>query len=247
MQLLQVVRGGQFPEIRTRSTVKALGRLAARGLMKPKTAAKLAEAYYFLRRVEHRIQFLDDQQTHCLPGNDEDLKWIARSLGLVCKPEACELFDRLLEAREIVATEFDALLHDGRPPGGGKNECKGCNGPALPVDSEEFLEKLQPELATAVRRWAQQPRVQALREESRLRLAKLVGRASKAVHEDVAGLDAALRFVDCGRAAAAARKLPGHAGRTPGRAGAPAAPAGPGALADALPDAAPRRDRRTGR
>ena len=196
VQLLQVVRGGQFPEIRTRSTVKALGRLAARGLMKPATAAKLAEGYYFLRRVEHRIQFLDDQQTHCLPGNDEDLGWIARSLGMVCKNEACELFDRLCEVREVVATEFDALLHDGQAPKAGKGECKGCVGPVLPIDSEEFLDRLQPELATAVRRWAQQPRVQALREESRLRLAKLVGRAAKAVREDAASLEAALRFVD---------------------------------------------------
>ena len=70
VQLLQVVRGGQFPEIRTRSTVKALGRLAERGLMKQEMAAKLVDCYIFLRRVEHRIQFLDDQQTNCLPGQD---------------------------------------------------------------------------------------------------------------------------------------------------------------------------------
>ncbi|MDH4289473.1 MAG: glutamine-synthetase adenylyltransferase, partial [Aquincola sp.] len=49
VQLLLVVRGGQFPEIRTRSTLKALERLAARGLMKPATAARLAAAYEFLR------------------------------------------------------------------------------------------------------------------------------------------------------------------------------------------------------
>jgi glutamate-ammonia-ligase adenylyltransferase len=199
VQLLQVVRGGQFPEIRTRSTVKALSRLAARGLMKPATATKLAEAYDFLRRVEHRIQFLDDQQTHCLPSgdnSDDDLKWIARSMGMVCSAEACQLLDRLCEVRELVATEFDALLHDGQAPKPGA--CKGgqCGGPALPVDADEFLEKLPPELATAVRRWAQQPRVQNLREESRLRLAKLVGRAAMGVKEGACSLDAALRFVD---------------------------------------------------
>jgi [glutamine synthetase] adenylyltransferase / [glutamine synthetase]-adenylyl-L-tyrosine phosphorylase len=199
VQLLQVVRGGQFPEIRTRSTVKALSRVAARGLMKPATAEKLIEAYIFLRRVEHRIQFLDDQQTHCLPSgdnSDEDLGWIARSLGLVCRSNTCELMDKLCEVREIVATEFDALLHDGRSPSPAGNGCKACGGPALPIDSEEFLDKLPPELATAVRRWAQQPRVQALREESRLRLAKLVGRAALAVNEGQCSLEAALRFVD---------------------------------------------------
>ncbi|MDT8999512.1 bifunctional [glutamate--ammonia ligase]-adenylyl-L-tyrosine phosphorylase/[glutamate--ammonia-ligase] adenylyltransferase [Paucibacter sp. APW11] len=196
VQLLQVVRGGQFPEIRTRSTVKALGRLAARGLMKPATADKLVEAYDFLRRVEHRIQFLDDQQTHCLPAADEDLAWIARSMGLICSQETCQLLDKLCEVRELVATEFDALLHDGQAPKPGG--CKGgqCGGPALPIDADEFLEKLPEQLAEAVRRWAQQPRVQNLREESRLRLAKLVGRAAIGVREGECSMDAALRFVD---------------------------------------------------
>jgi len=197
VQLMQVVRGGQFPEIRTRSTCKALQVLATSGLMKAETAAQLASGYEFLRQVEHRIQYLDDQQTHCLPPGDEDLRWIAQSLGMACRDDACELLDRLLQVRELVATEFDALLHDGRAPAAaGSGSCKGCNGPALPVDNEEFLQRLQPQLAERVRRWAQTPRVQGLREESRLRLAKLVGRAGKAVAEDAVTLDAALRFVD---------------------------------------------------
>ena len=104
VQLLLVVRGGQFPEIRTRSTLKALSKLAAGGLMKPDSARRLAEAYTFLRRVEHRIQYLDDQQTHLLPTDDGDLAWIARSLGLACSADACELLDRLGEIREFVAT-----------------------------------------------------------------------------------------------------------------------------------------------
>ncbi|WP_183484055.1 bifunctional [glutamate--ammonia ligase]-adenylyl-L-tyrosine phosphorylase/[glutamate--ammonia-ligase] adenylyltransferase [Mitsuaria sp. BK037] len=196
VQLLQVVRGGQFPEIRTRSTLKALTRLAARGLMKPETATALAKGYDFLRRVEHRIQYLDDQQTHCLPASDEDIGWIARSLCLSCNSHACPLLDRLMEVRELVATEFDALLHDGVAPG--KGSCKNgmCGGPPLPIDSEEFLDKLQPELAANVRRWAQQARVQNLREDSRLRLAKLVGRAALAVRQGECTLDAAQRFVD---------------------------------------------------
>jgi glutamate-ammonia-ligase adenylyltransferase len=194
VQLLQVVRGGQFPEIRTRSTVKALAQLAAGGLMKAETAQKLSEAYVFLRRVEHRIQFLDDQQTHCLPQGDADLAWIAASLGLKCTRDSCELFCQLGEVRELVATEFDALLHEGgKPPGG----CKGqCGGPKAAVDGEDFLSGLPPPLATAVRALADTPRVQGLREESRQRLAKLFHRAAQAVAADECSLDAALRFVD---------------------------------------------------
>jgi glutamate-ammonia-ligase adenylyltransferase len=81
VQLLQVVRGGQFPELRTRPTLEALQRLARAGLMPQETADALAEAYEFLRRVEHRIQYLDDQQTHVLPVADDDLRWIAQTMG----------------------------------------------------------------------------------------------------------------------------------------------------------------------
>jgi len=197
VQLLQVVRGGQFPEIRTRSTVKALHRLAARGLMKVSAAEKLAEAYVFLRRVEHRIQFLDDQQTHLLPTADGDLNWIAASLGLTCRADACQLLDRLCEIREVVAMEFDALLHDGNaPPASKAGGCKGCGSSPPTLDSEDLLERLPLDLATPVRRLALTPKVQGLREESKLRLGKLVARAAQAVEQGQCSMVAAVRFVD---------------------------------------------------
>ena len=151
VQLLLVVRGGQFPEIRTRSTLNALQRLAAGGLMKPETAQRLAEAYTLLRRVEHRIQYLDDQQTHLLPSADGDLGVDRRSLGLACRADACELLDALGETREFVATEFDALLHDGQAPmpANGRKGCCTCGPGPLPVDSEAFIEQLPPDLADA--------------------------------------------------------------------------------------------------
>ena len=49
--------------------------------MSQTTADALAQAYDFLRRVEHRIQYLDDQQTHVLPTADGDLGWIAASMA----------------------------------------------------------------------------------------------------------------------------------------------------------------------
>ncbi|MBQ0959112.1 bifunctional [glutamate--ammonia ligase]-adenylyl-L-tyrosine phosphorylase/[glutamate--ammonia-ligase] adenylyltransferase [Ideonella sp. 4Y11] len=198
VQLLQVARGGQFPEIRTRSTRSALARLAAGGLMKADTAAALAEAYVFLRRVEHRIQYLDDQQTHLLPTTDADLGWIAAGMQLQCNADACELLDRLGQVRELVATEFDALLHDGRSPdaprpGGGG--CRSCGAP-LPIDSEALLDKLPSELAERVQGFARGPKVQAMRDEGRLRLGVLVRRAAQYVADQGCSLDAALRFVD---------------------------------------------------
>ena len=200
VQLLLVVRGGQFPEIRTRSTLKALDKLTERGLMKPASAERLAEAYIFLRRIEHRIQFLDDQQTHLLPTADADLAWIARSMGLTeCHPDACELLDTLCETREFVAMEFDALLHDGRTPasnGGPGNGCRSCGTTPLAIDSEEFCEQLPPALAERVRPWADHPRVRLLSDDGRQRLVRLVMRASQGVQAGTCSLEAATRFID---------------------------------------------------
>lgn len=198
VQLLLVVRGGQFPEMRTRSTLKALSRLAAAGLMKPESANRLADAYVFLRRVEHRIQYLDDQQTHLLPTGDGDLNWIARSLGMACNADACELLDKLGEVREFVALEFDALLHDGRDTAAAKGNggCKSCGNPPPPLDSEAFAEKLPAELAERVRRLCALPKIQALRDESKARLARLIGRAAMAARDGVCTMEAAQRFVD---------------------------------------------------
>ncbi|SHM07290.1 bifunctional [glutamate--ammonia ligase]-adenylyl-L-tyrosine phosphorylase/[glutamate--ammonia-ligase] adenylyltransferase [Rhizobacter sp. OV335] len=201
VQLLLVVRGGQFPEIRTRSTLKALSKLTAGGLMKPASAERLAEAYTFLRRIEHRIQFLDDQQTHLLPTADDDLNWIARSMGLHCGKVSCELLELLGAAREMVALEFDALLHEGQapaacPPGKKPGSCKTCGPPPSPVDSEEFIEKLPPEIASRVRSWCGQPKIRALRDDSKVRLARLITRTVEAVGDRRCTMDAAARFVD---------------------------------------------------
>ncbi|MDB5753044.1 MAG: glutamate-ammonia-ligase adenylyltransferase (Glutamine-synthetase adenylyltransferase)-like protein, partial [Ramlibacter sp.] len=136
VQLLQVVRGGQFPELRTRPTLQALERLARAGLMPQATADALARAYEFLRKVEHRIQYLDDQQTHVLMGCDDDLGWIARTMGYA---DCCPFLHELDSHREFVAQEFDTLLGNGQAP------CQTCGGPKArpaPADLDSVLERL---------------------------------------------------------------------------------------------------------
>ncbi len=197
VQLLQVVRGGQFPELRTRPTLDALQRLARAGLMPQATADALAEAYTFLRRVEHRIQYLDDQQTHVLPTVDADLAWIAHTLGY---PDCCAFLSELDAHRERVAQEFDTLLG-----GAGKKECRGCNGkagkpgsndlanaPDLATLAEEFGEPLREHLL----RWTENPRLLALRDTSRARLVRLVQRTAAWVRDGSASMEGALRWMD---------------------------------------------------
>ena len=199
VQLLLVVRGGQFPEIRTRSTLKSLQKLVGHGLMRPATAQRLAQAYEFLRRLEHRIQYLDDQQTHQLPSADADLAWIGASMGLPCRADACALIEELGLTREFVASEFDALLHEGRPSEqtrSGQKGCPTCGKPTLPVESDAFLDRLPEGLQHKLRDWVRQPKVLNLKEESRLRLARLMQTAADGISAQSCTEEAALRFVD---------------------------------------------------
>ncbi|GAC1534142.1 MAG: bifunctional [glutamate--ammonia ligase]-adenylyl-L-tyrosine phosphorylase/[glutamate--ammonia-ligase] adenylyltransferase [Ramlibacter sp.] len=196
VQLLQVVRGGQFPELRTRPTLDALQRLAAAGLMPRASADALAAAYVFLRRVEHRVQYLDDQQTHVLPtGCDEqgdgDLGWISSTMGYA---DCCSFLHELDRHREFVAQEFDTLL------GAGAGECRGCVGPkgarsAVP-DLDTLCESLPPLLRERIGRWCGHPRVQALREDARQRLARVIARTGQWVQEGRTTEEAALRMAD---------------------------------------------------
>ncbi|KAB2899130.1 MAG: bifunctional [glutamate--ammonia ligase]-adenylyl-L-tyrosine phosphorylase/[glutamate--ammonia-ligase] adenylyltransferase, partial [Burkholderiaceae bacterium] len=193
VQLLQVVRGGQFPELRCRPTLEALQRLARAGLMPQETADALASAYTFLRRVEHRIQYLDDQQTHVLPTRDDDLAWIAQTLGLGC----CAFLHQLDAHRELVAHEFDTLLG-----GAGKKQCNGggCGGPraqaAAPPELDGLLEPLTGRFKERVAEWRTHPRVSGLRDEARARLFRLVQRTAQWLGEGRVHEDAAVRLVN---------------------------------------------------
>ncbi|BEU98495.1 bifunctional [glutamate--ammonia ligase]-adenylyl-L-tyrosine phosphorylase/[glutamate--ammonia-ligase] adenylyltransferase [Acidovorax sp. DW039] len=194
VQLLQVVRGGQFPELRRRPTLDALQRLAQAGLMPQETADAMARAYVFLRRVEHRIQYLDDQQTHVLPTRDDDLAWIASTMGY---PDCCAFLHELDAHRELVAQEFDTLLG-----GNEKKQCSGggCGGPKAapppPPELESLLEQLPPGFRERVAEWRNNPRVANLRDEARARLFRIVLRTAQWLGEGRCTLEAAARLTN---------------------------------------------------
>ncbi len=81
IQLLQLVHGGQDPTLRSPATLDALGALAEGGYVDPPDALALAEAYRFLREVEHRLQLVDLQQVHELPEGPEAMGHLAEGLG----------------------------------------------------------------------------------------------------------------------------------------------------------------------
>ncbi|MBV2353663.1 bifunctional [glutamine synthetase] adenylyltransferase/[glutamine synthetase]-adenylyl-L-tyrosine phosphorylase [Streptomyces sp. J2-1] len=87
VQLLQLVHGRTDPTLRSGTTLDALQALAAGGYVGREDAARLDEAYRFLRTLEHRIQLYRLRRTHLVPEADADLRRLGRSLGLRTDPE----------------------------------------------------------------------------------------------------------------------------------------------------------------
>ena len=80
-QTQQLIWGGRMRELRASPTCEALRRLAAAGRIDPSTAAELIDDYRFLRRLEHRLQMVEDAQTHVLPSDRAGIARIGVFLG----------------------------------------------------------------------------------------------------------------------------------------------------------------------
>lgn len=80
-QFLQLVNGGALPEMRERNTLRALKKLIRFGCINQDEHAALETAYRFLRKAEHRLQFMFDLQTHRIPENPVELDKLAVRLG----------------------------------------------------------------------------------------------------------------------------------------------------------------------
>ncbi|MBM3345899.1 MAG: bifunctional [glutamate--ammonia ligase]-adenylyl-L-tyrosine phosphorylase/[glutamate--ammonia-ligase] adenylyltransferase, partial [Betaproteobacteria bacterium] len=103
-QAFQLIRGGREQALQTRPTLEVLALLEARQLLDAVQAAILRNAYDFLRRVEHRIQYLDDAQTHELPQDAGDRRLLARAMGFAGWPA----FMAALDAhRTAVSRQFE--------------------------------------------------------------------------------------------------------------------------------------------
>ncbi|HZS11117.1 MAG TPA: hypothetical protein VFA38_02635, partial [Nitrospirales bacterium] len=81
VQAAQLLGGAHIPGIRDRNTLQALDKFARDGVLSKKDATLLAQAYVFLRDVEHKLQMVHDLQTHALPDADEELARCAVRLG----------------------------------------------------------------------------------------------------------------------------------------------------------------------
>ena len=93
-QVFQLIRGGQIAALQQRPTLAVLGELAKSGLMTADAQQELAAAYDFLRRLEHRIQYLDDAQTQQMPDDAESQAMLAEAMGFANHAALLAALDR---------------------------------------------------------------------------------------------------------------------------------------------------------
>ena len=111
VQIQQMIHGGRDPSVRAPATLDAIDALLAAGRLDEGNARDLADAYRLLRTIEHRVQMVDDAQTHLIPTMPDALDNVAQLHGLAGGAELIELLRPKVEcAGEI----FDSLAPDER-------------------------------------------------------------------------------------------------------------------------------------
>jgi glutamate-ammonia-ligase adenylyltransferase len=103
VQLLQLVHGRTDEDVRSPTTLQALAQLAAGGYVGREDARRLAEAYRWLRTVEHRLQLHRLRRTHLLPAPDDEvaLRRLARAVGYRKDPVAAFQREHAVYGREV--------------------------------------------------------------------------------------------------------------------------------------------------
>jgi glutamate-ammonia-ligase adenylyltransferase len=104
-----LIWGGRQRALRVSGTCEALDALAREGHITTEAAANLGEAYRFLRRVEHRLQMIDDAQTHTIPADREGVRRLAVFLGYATAEDFSVALTRRLE---LVETYYAGLFEE---------------------------------------------------------------------------------------------------------------------------------------
>ncbi|MCC6534925.1 MAG: bifunctional [glutamate--ammonia ligase]-adenylyl-L-tyrosine phosphorylase/[glutamate--ammonia-ligase] adenylyltransferase [Burkholderiales bacterium] len=135
-QVFQLIRGGREAALRIQPTLAVLAVLAERRLLPASAVAELSVAYGFLRKLEHRLQYLDDQQTQALPRGEDDRLSVARSMGF-------DTWDALRfeldHYRGVVSAHFEQIFA-GASDAQGEAAANAAGSPSASIEAEsEFL------------------------------------------------------------------------------------------------------------
>ena len=174
VQTQQLIAGGRNKSLRNPTTCGALEDLAHEGMITQTVAKEMRESYFFLRTIEHRLQMLEDAQTHSLPKEAEALDHIARFSGY----DQTERFenDVLFHLRRVNAHYMDLFSQEEALSGAeGSLVFTGVDDDPDTLETLEGLGFKRPkDVAAAIRGW-HFGRIRATRSErARERLTKLI-------------------------------------------------------------------------
>ncbi|MCC6696794.1 MAG: bifunctional [glutamate--ammonia ligase]-adenylyl-L-tyrosine phosphorylase/[glutamate--ammonia-ligase] adenylyltransferase [Candidatus Hydrogenedentes bacterium] len=106
VQVLQLLNGGRYPELRSGTTLEAIKALGMFGVLKPLDATALASNYTFMRHVEHRLQIEGSQQRHALPKDPAELDALAKRLGYASDTSFLADYQDRAEATRKILDQF---------------------------------------------------------------------------------------------------------------------------------------------
>ncbi|HZW26663.1 MAG TPA: bifunctional [glutamate--ammonia ligase]-adenylyl-L-tyrosine phosphorylase/[glutamate--ammonia-ligase] adenylyltransferase [Gallionella sp.] len=171
-QVFQLIRGGRDARLRIRPTQQVLLVLVANGQLDKEVAVDLDAAYIFLRNLEHRLQYLDDQQTQEMPEKPEDQAVIAKAMGYANYAALQEPLDR---HRALVSRQFEHIFGEPKEE---QNEAQAWREGATAEELASQLESLgyraAPETAQRLLQLREGIRYRQLPDLSRQRLDKLI-------------------------------------------------------------------------
>jgi len=175
-QVFQLIRGGREAQLRSRSTRKTLAALARLSILDQAIVDRLLESYTFLRNLEHRLQYLDDAQTHSMPSNSADGLIIAQMMGYT---DLAALDTDLAAHRAFVAHQFDIIF------GAKDKEASDSSANFSDTENQEvmlpILNRLvfqEPEhAAQIIMRSMQAPRLRSLSEATKNKCMMLLNRS----------------------------------------------------------------------
>lgn len=164
VQTQQLILGGRDAALRGRATIAMLNALVARGTVRANVARELTEAYAFLRTVEHRLQMIEDEQTHTLSETAEGIAHAAAFMGF----DAPEAFRAALRGHLERVSAHYAALFESAPPLSEKRGSLVFTGVDDDPETIATLKRLgfsrPSDVAAAIRGW-HHGRVRAMRSE----------------------------------------------------------------------------------
>ncbi|MCG8380083.1 MAG: hypothetical protein MI865_11495, partial [Proteobacteria bacterium] len=113
IHMLQIVNGAYHPSLRTTNTLGLLTQFVNLGFIKQEEQKELKDSYLFLRKLENRLQMIDEQQTHQLPHDKDRLKQVARVMGYENRnidDAYADFNDDLILYQQVARKYFETLL-----------------------------------------------------------------------------------------------------------------------------------------